>query len=178
MTEAPRLVDLVVEEPGWEAALPGLAGLAETAARAALHGAGVSPEGREIALLACSDERIAGLNAAFRGKEVPTNVLSWPAADLAPDVPGLPPKAPPEGLAMLGDVAIALQTTDAEACAASRPLKDHAIHLILHGALHLLGYDHERDADAELMEGIERRELARLGIPDPYAEGDAGHSRN
>jgi len=173
-----RLVDLVVEDPRWEEALPDLAEAAETAARAALEGAGVAAEGREISLLACSDERIAALNAEFRGKPAPTNVLSWPALDLAADTPGTPPKAPPEGLDMLGDVAIALETTQAEALAASRPLKDHAIHLILHGALHLLGYDHERDADADLMEGIERRELARLGIEDPYAEGDAGHSRN
>ena len=177
MTPEP-VVDLVVEEEGWLDALPDLAGVAERAARLALDAAGVAPEGREIALLACDDARIAELNAGFRGKPAPTNVLSWPAFPLAPPRPGEAPPPPPDGPTPLGDVAIALQTTLREAADAQRPLKDHATHLILHACLHLLGYDHETEADAVLMEGIERRQLAKLGIADPYEEGDAGATRN
>ncbi|MCL5778323.1 rRNA maturation RNase YbeY [Limibaculum sp. FT325] len=172
-----RLVDLVVEEPGWLEALPDFAEVAERAARMALEGADVPPEGYEIAILACDDARIAALNADFRGKPMPTNVLSWPAFDLSPARPGDAPMPPPPGESgvpvPLGDVAIALQTMRREAESASIPLKDHAIHLILHGCLHLLGHDHESDEDAALMEGIERRALLAAGIADPYSEGDA-----
>lgn len=171
------LVDLVVEEAGWLDALPDLAALAESAARMALEGAGLSAAGYEIALLACDDDRIAGLNADYRGKPQPTNVLSWPAFELTAGRPGAPPAKPPPGdpaaPVALGDVAIALQTMRREAEAASIPLKHHAIHLILHGCLHLLGFDHESGDDAVLMEGIERRQLLAAGIADPYSEGDA-----
>ena len=173
----PGLVDLVIEDDGWLDALPDLPGLAETAARLALGAAGLAAAGYEIAILACDDARIAALNAGFRGKPTPTNVLSWPAFDLAPARPGSRPAPPPPGdpaaPVSLGDVAIALQTMRREAEAASIPLKDHAIHLILHGCLHLLGFDHETEADAALMEGIERQHLMAAGIADPYSEGDA-----
>ncbi|MEO0819686.1 MAG: rRNA maturation RNase YbeY [Pseudomonadota bacterium] len=170
-----RLTDLVIEAEGWPAAVPELAALTETAARAALEGAGIAAEGREIAVLFCHDSRIAELNAAFRDKAEPTNVLSWPAFALAPDSPGAVP--PPPGPGPLGDLALALETTTREATDAQRPLKDHAFHLILHGCLHLLGYDHQTEADAALMEGIERRQLRAVNIPDPYQEGDAGPAR-
>lgn len=171
------LIDLVVEEEGWLTALPDLPALAETAARAALDAAGLSPEDHEIALLACDDARVADLNAEFRGKPSPTNVLSWPAHDLAPLSPGARPPLPPLA-GPLGDVAIALETCRREAETAGLPLKDHVLHLILHGCLHLLGFDHETEADAALMEDMERRLLARLGIADPYAGGVAGEPRN
>jgi probable rRNA maturation factor len=174
--DAPRITDLVVEHDAWSAALPDLPDVAETAARLALDAAGLSHAGREIAVLACDDARIAALNAAFRGRERPTNVLSWPAFDLAPPAPGLAPLPPPPG--SLGDVAISLETCRAEAARAGRSLKDHALHLILHGCLHLLGYDHETEPDAALMEGIERRQLTSLGLADPYADGEAGPSRD
>lgn len=171
----PDLVDLVLEDPRWESA--GLGPLAERAARAALAAAGVDPEGYEIALLACADARIAVLNAEFRGKPAPTNVLSWPAHELSPDAPGrtpFPPPEPgedfPEGL---GDIAIAYDTAAAEAEAAGIPLGDHAFHLVLHATLHLLGYDHETEADAALMEGIETRTLVSLGYADPYSRSEA-----
>lgn len=171
------LIDLVVEEPAWTEALPDLEAQAGLAARLALEAAGVDPARRSICLLACDDARIAALNREFRGREVATNVLSWPAFALAPDRPGGRPAPPPPGdpaaPVALGDVAIALQTMRREATDASIPLKDHAIHLILHGCLHLLGHDHESEADAALMEGIERRQLLAAGIADPYNEGDA-----
>ena len=162
------IVDTVIEDPRWETALPGLAGTAETAARAALAAAGRRPEGWTLCLLACDDARIAGLNGQFRGRAAPTNVLSWPAfAALPPDpAPGAAPLH-------LGDLAIALETTQGEAISADLPLKDHALHLILHGCLHLLGYDHESEAEAVVMEGIETRVLTGLGLADPYSRRGA-----
>ena len=167
------LVDLVVEEPEWERALPDLDLIARRAAELALDATGLAPRGFSLALLACGDDRMAALNAAFRGEAVPTNVLSWPAFALAAPAPGAPPARPPAatggGRVPLGDVAIAWPTVAREAEAGGLPLKNHTLHLILHGCLHLLGYDHVVPEDAELMEGLERRALARVGIPDPYA---------
>lgn len=172
------LVELVIEEPAWTEALPEIEALADTAARLALEAAGLDPTRWTLCLLACDDGRIAGLNRDFRARAAPTNVLSWPAFELAPEHPGARPAAPPQSAAglrqSLGDVAIALQTTRREAGASATPLKDHVIHLILHGCLHLLGFDHEAEEDAETMEGIETRALARIGVADPYMRGDAG----
>ena len=170
-----RLVDLIVEDDGWNCSLPALDALASRAVEAALREAEFDPERHTLSLLAASDSRIRDLNESFRGKASPTNVLSWPAFDLAPDVPGQYPRNPPDpaqtGRLLLGDVAIALQTCIREAAEASKPLKNHVTHLILHGCLHLLGYDHQTDEDAELMEGIERSAMAKLGLPDPYVQG-------
>ena len=167
------LVDLVVEEPRWERALPDLDATATRAAELALEAAGLSPDGFAVVLLACDDERIAALNGEFRGKKRPTNVLSWPAFPLTAEAAGASPARPPAaesgGRVPLGDLAIALQTVEREATSRRLPLKNHTLHLILHGCLHLLGYDHDRPEDAELMEGLERRALAGVGIPDPYA---------
>lgn len=174
------LVDLVIEAPGWQRALPDLAPAAETAAAAALRGAGLAPAGYTVCLLACDDARIARLNAEFRGREVPTNVLSWPAFELAPAEPGAPPGRPPAPAAgrpcHLGDLALALETARSEAESRGVSLKSHVIHLILHGCLHLLGYDHQAEADAARMEGLETSLLGGLGIEDPHSafEPDAG----
>lgn len=165
------LVDIVIEEPGWEE-IP-LADLAERAAALALRENRLDPDRFEISLLACSDARIAALNAQFRGKPAPTNVLSWPAFDLVPGIVTDLPEGAQNGRIPLGDVAIALQTTRAEARDASIPLKNHILHLILHSTLHLLGYDHLEDAGAEVMERMESAALARIGVPDPYSRGDA-----
>ena len=172
------LVDLVIEEPAWSESLPEIEALANTAARLALEGAGLNPALWSLCLLACDDTRIAALNNDFRSKAAPTNVLSWPAFELARAHPGAHPAPPPHtGSSLrqsLGDVAIALQTTRREAEDSAIPLKNHAIHLILHGSLHLLGFDHETDEDAEIMERIETRALARIGVADPYLRSDAG----
>lgn len=164
------LVDTVIEEPRWETA--GLDGLADRAARAVLAELGLGAEGFLICVMGCDDDRIATLNADFRGKPVPTNVLSWPADDRAPDTPGEAPELPEPGdsddPAELGDIAIAWGVCQSEAAAQGKPFADHVTHLIAHGVLHLLGYDHMTDEDAALMEGIEVRALARLGIADPY----------
>lgn len=176
MSEA--LVDLLVEEPEWVEALPDLETHIETATRLALEAAGLDPARWTVCVLACSDARMAKLNEEFRHKPTATNVLSWPAFELAPERAGTNPPAPsvfPGDLPQpLGDVAIALQTARREAADRAIPLKDHVIHLILHGCLHLLGFDHEIEADAETMEGIEARALARIGVADPYARGYAG----
>jgi probable rRNA maturation factor len=126
----------------------------------------------EFSILATTDGRIAELNGQFRAKHQATNVLSWPNAELsaedAGDMPEPPePDFPGEPLA-LGDIALAYETCAAEAEAAERPLKDHVTQLIVHGFLHLLGFDHIRDPDAHLMEAIEVDILAQLGLPDPY----------
>ena len=161
----PEVVEPVVEDPRWEAA--GIAAVAERAARAALVAVARDPELHEIGLLACDDARIAALNADFRGKAVPTNVLSWPAFD--PPVPEEPPGLPGEGPLFLGDIALAWETCAREAEAAGIPLADHAAHLVVHATLHLLGHDHEEDAAAGTMEAIETKALATMGIADPYS---------
>jgi probable rRNA maturation factor len=160
------LVEIVLEEPAWEAALPDLAAVAETAARLAIEATGRDPADWQVSLLACSDDRIAALNAAFRGRRGPTDVLSWPAF-------AGPPREAPRPRTHLGDVAVALGTTRKDAAEANLPLKDHAIHLILHGCLHLLGHDHGTEEEAGMMEDLERRALARIGLGDPYDRGDA-----
>lgn len=164
------LVETVIEDDRWEGF--GLATLAESAARAALAHLGHPAEALEISLLGCDDARIAVLNGDFRGKAKPTNVLSWPAWDLSPEAPGGLPEDPETGTAEdpepLGDIAIAWETCAREAEEQDKPLRDHVTHLIVHGCLHLLGYDHETEADAALMEGHEVAILASLGLSDPY----------
>lgn len=155
-------VDVVVEDERWNAL--DLDGLAERAVAATLAHRGLS--GGEVVILACDDARIAALNADFRGKPQPTNVLSWPAEDLAAEAEGGEPLAPEEEA--FGDIAIAWETCAAEAQAAGIEMADHVTHLIVHAVLHLLGHDHERDGDAALMEGREVEILAQLGLPDPY----------
>ncbi|MES2471861.1 MAG: rRNA maturation RNase YbeY [Pseudomonadota bacterium] len=109
-----------------------------------------------FSILLAGDKRLRALNLDFRGKDKPTNVLSFPSAD--PDY--------------RGDIAIAYGVTKKEAKAAGKSLADHASHLVVHGVLHLAGYDHERPRDAKLMEPLEVKILKRLGIADPYAATD------
>jgi probable rRNA maturation factor len=165
------LVDTVIEDARWEGL--GLAAVADRAAAVALADLGIAAEGLTLCVMGCDDARIAALNGQFRGKPAPTNVLSWPAEDLSPDEPGGIPHSPeagdPDDPAHLGDVALAFDTCAREAAEAAKPMEDHVTHLIVHGILHLLGYDHEDDADASRMEGAETRILARLGLADPYS---------
>jgi len=169
------LVDCLLEDSRWQALK--LEALAEKAAKAALAELGLPVKGYEISLLGCSDTRIAALNADFRGKPQPTNVLSWPSEDRAPAAPGTRPALPPPGGAIpveLGDIALAYETCTREAAEAGRPPSAHVTHLVVHGVLHLFGFDHETDADAEVMEGLETAILAKLGLPDPYAVAGQG----
>jgi probable rRNA maturation factor len=160
-------VDVVIEDDRWAAA--GIEALSARAVRAALGHLGLADAGWEIAVLACDDTRIAALNADFRGKPRPTNVLSWPSEDRAPEAPGAVPAPPdPEDGPELGDIAMAFETCAREAAEAGIPFENHVLHLVVHGTLHLLGYDHVRDADGDLMERTEVEILASLGVPDPY----------
>jgi probable rRNA maturation factor len=160
-------VDCVIEDGRWQAA--GLPRLSLRAADAALGHLGLDPEAWEIVVMGCDDERIAALNAGFRGKPAPTNVLSWPSEERAATAPGADPAPPDPAEPELGDIAIAYDTCAREAEAGGKPLADHATHLIVHAVLHLLGYDHETEADAALMERLEVEILCKLGLPDPYS---------
>jgi probable rRNA maturation factor len=120
----------------------------------------------EIAVMLTDDAGIRTLNSNWRGIDKPTNVLSFPA--LQPTGPREPDDAP----RMLGDIAIAYQTTREEADQEQKPFEHHLSHLAVHGFLHLIGHDHETDDEAEAMEALEQEILAQLGIPDPYAERD------
>jgi probable rRNA maturation factor len=150
------VIDVILEDAAWEDAEPRAAALAEIAATAVLmHERAAERLGdRDIAILLADDARVAALNAAFRGKAAPTNVLSFPAA---------------AGAAEFGDVALAFGVCAREASEQGKSLAHHLQHLTAHGVLHLLGYDHESDAEAEAMEAKERAILAGLGVADPYA---------
>ncbi|MGE0717520.1 MAG: rRNA maturation RNase YbeY [Alphaproteobacteria bacterium] len=144
-----------IEERSWRAAVPDARALVRRAVRAALRVAPARPaDDTEMTVLLADDALLHRLNRDFRGKDKPTNVLSFTAGE-----PGL-----------LGDVAIAWETTAAEAVAAGKPVADHLAHLVVHGTLHLLGYDHETTEDAATMEPLEVKALAGLAIADPYRD--------
>jgi len=169
-------LDVVIDAPAWKAA--GLEDAARRAVSATLAHMGLDASQCEVTLLGCDDTRIAELNSEFRGKPMPTNVLSWPAQPLAPVAIGHAPPAAQQGFdgsIELGDLAIAYQTCLAEADAQDKPLSAHMTHLIVHGTLHLLGYDHVTDADATLMERLEVEILGNLGVNNPY-NGDDSNS--
>jgi len=157
-------VDCMIEDKRWIAV--DLEGLAEAASEATFAQLGLV--GFEVSLLGCNDARIADLNADFRGKPTPTNVLSWPSDERGAEADGGQPLPPDPTDPELGDIAIAYETCAQEAETAGKSLNDHTTHLIVHGILHLLGYDHERDQDATLMEGLESVILGNMGLDDPY----------
>lgn len=163
------LVDIVIEDARWQAF--GLEPLALAAVQAGFAELGLPEAGFTLCLMGCDDARILELNGDFRGKAKPTNVLSWPSEERGAaegDIPDLPEPGPSDDPEHLGDIAISYDTCAAEAALAEKPMADHVTHLVVHGLLHLLGYDHVQDADAELMEALEVRILARLGLSDPY----------
>jgi probable rRNA maturation factor len=158
-------VTVLIDDRGWPRLVGDPAPLLRRAARAALNVArrprALRPGGTAaIAVALLSDRGVQRLNRDFRGKDKPTNVLSFPAAILA---------AGPKGRRVeIGDIALALGVVRREAKAQGKAPADHLAHLVVHGVLHLLGYDHETDEDAARMERLERRALAALGIADPY----------
>lgn len=153
------VIDVAVPCAAWRRRVPGVERLARDTVRAALAGAGAELGAAEVSLLLSDDAEVHALNRRWRGKDSPTNVLSFPGGE-----DGKAPGAP----VMLGDVVLALETVAREAEAQGKPLLDHVRHLIVHGVLHLLGHDHERAREAARMEALERRILAGLGVPDPY----------
>jgi probable rRNA maturation factor len=153
-------VDVIIASPTWTRALHSAAAVCRRAARAALLAAGPKKP-VEVSILLTSDAAVRKLNAKFRGKDKPTNVLSFPA-----DADDAQPKDAPR---TLGDIALAYGVLRREAKAEDKSLTAHLSHLVIHGVLHLLGYDHEHDKDAVTMERLEKKILSRLGISDPYA---------
>ncbi len=156
--------------PGWDDE-DSWADLARRAVRAGLS---VSPFANlidkkvsvEVAVKLSDDAEVQSLNANYRGKDKPTNVLSFPMVqpDLLQSL-----ENSDDGEALLGDIILARETCEAEAAEKDISLHQHATHLIVHGTLHLLGYDHENEADAERMEDLEVKALASLGLPNPYS---------
>jgi probable rRNA maturation factor len=136
--------------------------LAEAAARLALEHCG-APVASVVDITLAADDAQQALNRTWRGKDAPTNVLAFPAADWkAPHPDGAP--------LLLGDVVLAYETVRREAAEQEKPLADHLRHLVIHGVLHLLGYDHVDGADAVAMEAREIALLAELGVPNPYRD--------
>jgi probable rRNA maturation factor len=155
------MIEVEVGDPAWAAALADPEATARRAAEAALDGAFPSVGAQAaVTVLLTDDAQVQALNREFRGKDAATNVLSFPAAETARP--------------HLGDVALAYGVCAREALAQRKLLDHHLAHLTVHGVLHLLGYDHEAEAEAEAMEQTERRVLERLGVPDPYAPHDDG----
>ena len=161
-------IQISVEEGGWPSE-DELQPLAERVLEAAAghlkkHAKQKFPKmATELSLVFTDDESIRAINAEWRQKDKATNVLSFPAFPITPGkMPG----------PMLGDIIIARETVEREAAELEKPFDDHLTHLMVHGFLHLFGYDHMNNAEAEIMEGLETRILADLGLSDPYEGQD------
>ena len=153
------MIEIQVEDPAWREALPDVEAVVMRAAAAAL-GEAATPGGDPLAtVLLEGDDAVQALNARFRDRDAPTNVLSFPAAP----APGAPDDDP-----YLGDIILAFGVCSREAADQGKPLAHHLSHLVIHGLLHLQGHDHQADDEAEVMEARERMLLAGLGIDDPY----------
>ncbi|MDB5570862.1 MAG: hypothetical protein JWN93_2045 [Hyphomicrobiales bacterium] len=157
-------VDILVEDPRWSASFD-----VDALVHKAIAGtmAVIEPEigpGAEVSFLFCDDAQIAVLNHSWRGKDSPTNVLSFPALESGGD------------FRMLGDIVLAFETIAREAADEDKHLEAHTAHMIVHGFLHLLGYDHIESEDAEEMEAAESRVLIGLGLADPWA-GDKAQTK-
>jgi probable rRNA maturation factor len=153
--------DVLVADARWQA-LAGADDLVRRGAEAAFAVVEGAPDAAEVSVLLTDDAAIRDLNRDWRGKDQPTNVLSFPAP--------VPPGA--AGPRHFGDIVLSFDTIRREAEDEGKTLRDHALHLVVHGTLHLLGYDHEDEAQAEVMENLEIQALARLGVRNPY-EGAA-----
>ena len=148
-------IDIAVEHEAWST-IDDLDALADRAITAAVDASGMTvADGLEVSLVLCNDAFIRDLNSTWRGKDVATNVLSFPTDEANAAV-------------VLGDIVVAYETSAREAEEEGQTLRDYLSHLIVHGVCHLLGYDHETDIDADVMEGLETRALTMLGIASPY----------
>ncbi len=153
-------IEVIEQDPAWTAAIADIAGVCQRAADAAFAAAAPDIAGTVCIVLA-GDADVRALNAHYRGKDAATDILSFAYQDMAT---AGEPEPPP-----LGDVILAFGVCSKDAALDGRPLRDHLSHLVVHGILHLLGYDHVAEDDAKRMEALETRILANLGLPDPYA---------
>lgn len=160
MADAALELDLAIEAPEWSAALPGVEAFTQRVLEEAARAQGV---GGVVGVLLTEDAAMQALNLRWRAKDSPTNVLSFPAA-------AAPLEASPRPL---GDLALGLGVLRAEARAQGKPFAAHFAHLLVHGFLHLLGHDHEHEAEAAVMEAREISILAGLGLPDPYQSAES-----
>jgi probable rRNA maturation factor len=155
-------VEIAKASPLWRS-LAGVDGLVRRAIKASIEAAGTTIlDGAEVGVQLAEDAEVRALNARWRGIDKATNVLSFPAAN--PDQIASAP--------MLGDIVMAFETVEREAAEEHKTLADHTAHLVVHGFLHLLGFDHQVAAEADRMEALEASILARLGIANPYASAD------
>lgn len=162
------VIDIAVDDTDWLDVLPKAEDLTRLAAEQALSVAG-NHYRFAVSIMLADDRNVRRLNQLWRGIDKPTNVLSFPALDVAAgEAPEPEPGHPKDEPVALGDVIVARQTVLDEAAAEGIKASDHLTHLIIHGVLHLLGYDHVDDDDATRMEALESELLARLGIADPY----------
>jgi len=158
-------IEINIEDSNWQSELSNAEEVINKACTSALKAAGISvyADNIEISILLTNDQFIQKLNKDYRSKNKPTNVLSFPLEELSAgnyhDV---------DKQIALGDIIFAFETIKNEASAEEKPIESHLTHLAIHGTLHLLGYDHEEDADAEIMEALEIKILASLGISNPY----------
>jgi probable rRNA maturation factor len=153
---------------GWNEGCPAAESLARRAAELALA-RGVAASGLvwqgpvELSIVLADADRQQQLNRRYRGRDISTNVLAFPAWDPAEQAPSTAP-------ILLGDVVLALEVVAAEASEQGKPIADHLGHMVVHGVLHLLGYDHDTQSQAQVMEALERSILHELGVPDPYRD--------
>ena len=158
-------IETAVDYAGW-GALPELDKLVADGLQATIEESGDKlPENAEVSLLFCDDARIRKLNLQFRGQDKPTNVLSFPGPE------------PLETGRFLGDIAVAFETVAREAKEQHKTLEQHCRHMVVHGFLHLLGYDHEAEEEAEAMEAMEIQVLKRLGVANPYRDDEIKEDR-
>jgi probable rRNA maturation factor len=158
-------IDIMLESPLWKAQR----GVRTVLQRAIGEAAAMAAtSGGELAIVLTDDSAIRALNRDWRGKDQPTNVLSFPAPAPARTLPGKPGE-----VRLMGDIVIAYETVEREARAEQRPFAHHLAHLAVHGFLHLVGHDHVAEAEAEAMEALEIAVLARLDVPNPYVLRDA-----
>lgn len=152
MNPGPAAVAVSTDDPRWTSTLAEIEDLVTAAASAALAGRDLADPSAEVSVVLADDNFVQSLNRVYRKIDKPTNVLAFPTGSAK----------------LLGDVILAFETVRREAEHQGKSLGDHAVHLVVHGVLHLLGFDHETDSDADIMEREEARILAGLGIRDPY----------